>query len=563
MADRRVGPYYAPEHGRRENLDAIQRLQSRVVRILDPDIEHILNVAERVPGAFIMPRIWSLDDRDGSQMRAMMDDPEGTGVRHANEWESTIQRWMAEAQQRGRTLPVDRLVVTSVNEPNQAVDGSNQDEYREMERRIARKETAFLNQLTFYGRRGAALSLGVGHPAILNAKREPDWSRYLSIQPALDAGGHWVNLHEYWYWDGPLNGAGWWAGRHRHCPLRAPIVIGETGIDLGVDMDRWKKTESHRPRGWLGNVDPATYADQIRTYLSMLDRRVVGICIYSLDHRAKEWGSFDWTAAQDQIVAMAASAPDPGPIVVQPAEPQKPPTTPQTGTVQGFMPIAGKPGPSDPEKGVSVESSDMHPLGQWLIGQLSAILRIDPALAQAFFNVESGGVARVPKPVIRFEPHVFKGRIDPGKMPAFDQAFQIRKSPEWDGSGHVFKDPADGQWKPFHGNQDLEYRAFVQAWKIDRAAAFESTSAGAGQIMGFNHAKVGYPSAEVMFQAYGDPQTGQLAQIGGFFAFVANTPGLLDAVRNKDFRQMAMLYNGAPSYEPLIRAAYQKLGGRV
>src|SRR5690606_11068138 len=97
---------------------------------------------------------------------------------------------------------------------------------------------AFLSECTALGLRACALNLGVGHPAPL-VDGKPDWSPYLGLEAIINAGGHFLTLHEYWWRTGPQDGWGWHAGRFLSCPMNVPILIGECGIDLGVDAARW------------------------------------------------------------------------------------------------------------------------------------------------------------------------------------------------------------------------------------------------------------------------------------------------------------------------------------
>ena len=62
--------------------------------------------------------------------------------------------------------------------------------------------------------------------------------------------------------------------------------------------------------------------------------------------------------------------------------------------------------------------------------------------------------------------------------------------------------------------------------------------------MGFNHARVGYPSAEAIFNAFADPDTGHAAQIKAMFDFIASDSRLLRAAQHKDWATFARYYNG-------------------
>jgi ABC-type multidrug transport system fused ATPase/permease subunit len=63
---------------------------------------------------------------------------------------------------------------------------------------------------------------------------------------------------------------------------------------------------------------------------------------------------------------------------------------------------------------------------------------------------------------------------------------------------------------------------------------------GAAQIMGFNHAAIGYPTPQAMFDAF---QADVRHQIGALFRFI-ETNHLQESVRVPDFARFARAYNG-------------------
>jgi hypothetical protein len=76
---------------------------------------------------------------------------------------------------------------------------------------------------------------------------------------------------------------------------------------------------------------------------------------------------------------------------------------------------------------------------------------------------------------------------------------------------------------------------------------------GAAQIMGFNHERIGYPSAQAMFEAFADSAH---AQIVALFDFVQVEPARLNALRAGDYVAFAGSYNGpgqAALYGSLIQ----------
>ena len=80
-------------------------------------------------------------------------------------------------------------------------------------------------------------------------------------------------------------------------------------------------------------------------------------------------------------------------------------------------------------------------------------------------------------------------------------------------------------------------------YAIHPEAALRSTSWGLGQVMGFNHQLLGYPSARAMVL---DFATNEDVQLEGMVAFIVNA-GLDDELRAMDWAGFARGYNG-PGY---------------
>ncbi len=147
------------------------------------------------------------------------------------------------------------------------------------------------------------------------------------------------------------------------------------------------------------------------------------------------------------------------------------------------------------------------------------------AALQAVWQVETGGKSfdsqgRLPA---LFEPHHFYRLLSGEKRAAAMKAGLAY--PRWR-AGNYPKD---------------SYPRIVAAMKIDERAALEATSWGCPQIMGFNHAIVGYPSAEAMVEGF---LTGIPAQLAAFSAFVKKNR-LAGALARKDWAAFARGYNGA------------------
>lgn len=189
---------------------------------------------------------------------------------------------------------------------------------------------------------------------------------------------------------------------------------------------------------------------------------------------------------------------------------------------------------------------------------------IDPLVAAAILEVESNGTAFGPgnKMVIRFEPHI---AIDESPTSAVADAFRARfrmGSPAWRGEDHRFLDD-DGMWKEFHGpinsHQQFEHKALEIARRISPETAFKATAMGMAQVMGFNAQRIGFPSAEVMYNVLSKSAP---AQMMAFVNFVQSDPALLAAVNRRDYEKVAELYNGSgqiAEYAALFRAAVERL----
>lgn len=310
MSNHALGVYWAPGHMRQTDMDYIAHLQPPAIRILEPDASTMTRAHMLAPRALLLPRDWALSEQHDDMRR----DPVGTGRRHAQDWRGKIDAWRGA----GMTAPDSQIVVVGINEPRvweslyQTVDYT----------------VAFLDECTRLGLRGCALNLSVGWPGNHGPDTPPDWTPYAPVQDAIKRGRHFLVTHEYWYRSGPQDGAGWWAWRLQHCPWDVPVIIGECGIDNYVDNTRWNN-EGKPPRGWHGNVNAATYADQMVQYVRGLDNRVVAVLPFLTDYRAREWESFDTGPAHADLLARAHAMQPQGkrhtahvPIIVTPPAPE-------------------------------------------------------------------------------------------------------------------------------------------------------------------------------------------------------------------------------------------------
>ena len=167
------------------------------------------------------------------------------------------------------------------------------------------------------------------------------------------------------------------------------------------------------------------------------------------------------------------------------------------------------------------------------IKQVVEPFNIDPYFAYAVAMVESNGKGYRNNgfPVVRFEKHVFIKYLKKAK--ATQQL--IRKAENLRGSG---------------------WDAYQTALKIDSTYAKLATSFGMFQIMGFNHAVVGYETVDEFVTAMEESVENQIVA----FCIFVMANHLQNAIRNKKFADFATKYNGPNylmnSYDAKLEDAY-------
>lgn len=182
------------------------------------------------------------------------------------------------------------------------------------------------------------------------------------------------------------------------------------------------------------------------------------------------------------------------------------------------------------------------------------MLMAETRVMKAFAKVEGGpegAFLDTDEPVILFERHVFSRLTNH----VYD-----RIAPDISniiGGGY-------GKYSEQHGR-------LQRASELDHTAALKSTSWGLFQIMGFNHAQVGFPGEEVvngvpvglqrfinaMYRSVDD-------HLRAFVMFIRSNTNLVDALRAKDWPKCALYYNGIGykkfNYDVKLGTAYAELG---
>lgn len=202
-----------------------------------------------------------------------------------------------------------------------------------------------------------------------------------------------------------------------------------------------------------------------------------------------------------------------------------------------------------------------------LLTALAQQFHLDPAAALALFVLETEGRTFGPdgRLIIRFENHVFYDLWGKQHPDVFQDHFLFHPENRW--VEHQWRpDPAQ-KWRPSHTDQKEEWRQFEFASTLDETAALEALGLGGAQLMGFNYARLGYPSAQAMFQAF---CADERPQIMGFFDFTLGSPvhaRRLAALQGGRLEEFARLYHGpgqAQRYAGLLQmviAAFNQMTG--
>ena len=197
------------------------------------------------------------------------------------------------------------------------------------------------------------------------------------------------------------------------------------------------------------------------------------------------------------------------------------------------LPLAGSALPAV-RGGARLTEADWHRAATALTCELACI--------QAVAEVESSGTGFLAsgRPKILFEAHIFSGRT----QGVYDGSHPTISSRRWK--------------RALYQGGEREYARLEQAMTLQRQAALESASWGRFQIMGFNHARAGFPSVEAFVDAMFDSEGRQL---DAFVRFLQQ--GHLDVLlRDRRWAAFARQYNGpsyaANQYDVKLAAAYER-----
>ena len=181
---------------------------------------------------------------------------------------------------------------------------------------------------------------------------------------------------------------------------------------------------------------------------------------------------------------------------------------------------------------------------------------IEPAALHAFADVESSGAGFTAegRAVILYEPHVFS-RATGGQWDGYSPAGVVLSYPKWVPPGKL---PVGCDFHPYQLDQIGRWGLLAFAAELDFEAALKACSWGAFQILGQNHAAIGYPTAWHMVVAF---HAGEHAHLDGALAFI-EANGVKDAMRKGDWARVITVYNGPGQVKLYLRKFTERLAER-
>jgi len=155
------------------------------------------------------------------------------------------------------------------------------------------------------------------------------------------------------------------------------------------------------------------------------------------------------------------------------------------------------------------------------------------------------------RPVILFERHVMFARLQANGMTEAEADAQAAKYP-------ALVNRLTGGY----AGGTAEHQRLAQAKQIHTASALESASWGLFQIMGYHWERLGYLDA----QHFADTMAlSEAAQLDAFVCFIETDPALHKALKARNWKAFAKLYNGPAYaknlYDVKLARAYAQFAG--
>ena len=182
------------------------------------------------------------------------------------------------------------------------------------------------------------------------------------------------------------------------------------------------------------------------------------------------------------------------------------------------------------------------------IQRQAAELGIEPAALQAIHEVEcrGSGFNADNTPVILFERHVMRQRLIAGKLFSIAEKMEVKQP-------NLCSKTSGG-----YGLYSAQHGRLAAAAEYHRESALESCSWGIGQVMGYHWKSLGYESLQAFVNAMYKDEASQLDSMCRYI----KVNGLINALKNKDWKAFARGYNGPAfaknSYDVKLANAHKK-----
>lgn len=493
------------------------------VKILNPDGHLCRRVWEVAPDAWLVLRHHPWSEQKAEMLRAPVD----LGRAHATQWHGWLmQHGLLDAARNGR------VALEGINEPAIWQPGVSE--------AVVAYEIARMEHTERLGLTAACcvMQVNTGWPGNHGPDTPPDWTPFERLRVALLRMGGYLGAHEYWDARGPDSDDWTWnPGRILQQGEEwdgIPVLITECGYDQAVNAP--EGTPHH---GWSGHQSVDVTMAQLTEYdrrlrtEPRLRKRVKAAFVFTHDFDPP-WGTFDTRPLTDRLCLHAEWTRG----QAAPSEPS------QTHTVN--LPVIA---------GNGLKYPDPEPTGLPPVTQPQPPRTLDPRVMEAVLLVESrrrafGSDGRL---IIRLEAHILK-RYVPGAW--WEQHF-AHGTPAH--TGQMWRPSPDVEWRTLHtGGQPDEWAAFQFAHHLFPEAACLSISMGASQVMGFNHARIGFASAQDMFDVMSGSESSHYVAMCNY---MLSDPALHAAVNARDWPTIGKLYNGAASAGDKYKAAYAALWG--
>ena len=386
--------------------------------------------------------------------------------------------------------------------------------------------------------------------------------------------GYWVFRYRYVY-D--------WLQRSNY--PQPPLILSEFGRDrgcVGEGLAGWK----------VGVGDVRQYADELRWAAQEMnkDSYLVGATIYCCGVIDKFWKSFDVSGEsviEDLLNEQWPAEPvvNIPPVPVHTKKVEKPVEVLQAARAQASEYSQWR---NDPRNewpvGTELELSEFRKHAarndaiqgkgnREAIGVNEAITRGYPAkyvqandkpdanaMARNFgipssrirsiLKIESGETAFDPDtkyPLVRLELHILMNSLNAQERAVAANHFRFKPGVrQWSAGAQEFLDPGDRTWKVLeYGGQFLRLAAISAAYNMFGDRAMQATSIGIGQIMGFHYRRLGFKSAQEMFEFAAVSEENQVEMMA---KFIQSDQRLLSSIKSGDAEGFAMAWNGSGQY---------------